>query len=223
MSCLWLSPPTTVRSCQGPETRQSSCGTHWPNASSPSRRRDTVTGCLVWGSPPTTPTPSLFLLAGIGLLRLVLKIWDWIINKHSVFIFATLKLQEQLFCMNFVLHWFHHILICLFVFVRSGTWPTASWRSTTLATLDTSTPWPFPPMAPCAPPEARTARQCSGTWMKASTFTPWTITTSSLPSASPPTVTGCALLSDPPSRFGYGHSYFKWFHQGVNRQPFVMI
>lgn len=49
---------------------------------------------------------------------------------------------------------------------------------------------------------SRTARPCCGTWMRASTSTPWTVVTPSMPSASAPTVTGCVPPLAPVSRFG---------------------
>merc|ERR1711917_168594 len=58
-SSPWLFQPTTGRLCPDPGTRPSSCGIPWPSASTPSRRRLTMTGSHALGSPPTTRTPSL--------------------------------------------------------------------------------------------------------------------------------------------------------------------
>lgn len=85
---------------------------------------------------------------------------------------------------------------------RSGVWTIASWRSTTRDTTATWTRWPFHLMARSAPPVARTPRPSSGTWMTASTCTPWTTMKSSTHCASRQTVTGCALPMVHPSRSG---------------------
>lgn len=85
---------------------------------------------------------------------------------------------------------------------RFGTWPTANWSWTTTDTTDTWTLLPFHLMVLSALPVEKIARLSCGIWMMASICILWTTTTSSTPCASPPTVTGCALHTDPTSRFG---------------------
>lgn len=86
--------------------------------------------------------------------------------------------------------------------LRSGIWPTASWRTTTTVTMATWTLLLYRPMVPSAPLVARTPRLSCGIWMMARTYTLWNTTTSSMPCASHPTVIGCALPTVHPSRSG---------------------
>ena len=69
MSWAWLSLLTTVRLFLAPETTPSSCGTLWPSASSPSRKRVTLTGFHACDFLPTSPNLSLSPAAGTSLLR----------------------------------------------------------------------------------------------------------------------------------------------------------
>ena len=66
------------------------------------------------------------------------------------------------------------LFFCLLCFskLRSGTWLTAAWRPTTLATPVTWTPSLSHPTAPCVPPVARTAAPCCGTWTRENICTP---------------------------------------------------
>lgn len=52
-------------------------------------------------------------------------------------------------------------------------------------------------------PHYRMGKPCCGTWTRASTFTPWTVVTPSMPFASAPTATGCVPPLDLASRSGW--------------------
>lgn len=144
MFCQLHSVLTIVKSCLAHVTRPSSCGTHWPNASTPSKMKVTPIGCHAFVSRQTTPTQS---------------------SCHAVGI----------------------------VLSKSGTWPTASLRSTTKVTTVTWTPSPFLQTVHCAHPVAKTPKLCFGISMMANICILWTTTTLSMLCASHQTVTGCAL------------------------------
>lgn len=52
----------------------------------------------------------------------------------------------------------------------------------------------------------RMVRLCCGTWMRASTCTPWMVVMSSMPFASAPTATGCVPPPDPASKSGWAYT-----------------
>lgn len=85
---------------------------------------------------------------------------------------------------------------------KSGTWQTASWRSTTRVTMDIWTLLPCLQMVHYAHQVVKTLRRSYGTWMMASTCTHWTTMTSSMHCAFHLIDIGCALPMDHPSRFG---------------------
>jgi hypothetical protein len=79
--------------------------------------------------------------------------------------------------------------------------PAPNWFAQPLAQTPPTCPARFArnsPPPPAFPP--RTAWPCCGTWPRASVSTPWTPATSSTPSCSAPTATGCAPRRRRPSR-----------------------
>merc|ERR1712127_630039 len=77
-------------------------------------------------------------------------------------------------------------------------------RTTSPATLVTSTPSPSPQTDPWLPPVDKTVKLCFGTWVNPPTThsTAWKAATRSPPSCSAQTDTGCAPLADQPSESG---------------------
>jgi len=63
------SPPITDRLSPDPAIEQSSCGTPWATASSPLRRRDTLTGFRAFDSAQTLKTQSSSVADGTSLSR----------------------------------------------------------------------------------------------------------------------------------------------------------
>lgn len=106
-----------------------------------------------------------------------------------------------------------------FVYFRCGTLLTASWKPTTLVTLDTWTPSPFPLTALCALQVARTLRLCSGILPRASTCTLLTTTTSSVRCASRPTNTGSASPPALLSKSGIWRTRIWWTNLSQRLSP----
>lgn len=94
--------------------------------------------------------------------------------------------------------------------LKSGTCPTAAWRLTTLATPVTLTQSLFLQMVHSVPPEAKTVLPTCGTWTIPSICTCCQDQEPSTPWLSHQTVTGCAPLSDPPSRSGIWNKRAVW-------------
>jgi hypothetical protein len=98
------------RSFLDPATRPSSCGTPWPSASTPSRRRVTLIGCPAFGSRPTTRTPSSSPAGGTDTSRSVkmrfarkLMLRSIFCQKIVVFWIKKVKVSHNLFGVNIYL------------------------------------------------------------------------------------------------------------------------
>lgn len=83
---------------------------------------------------------------------------------------------------------------------RSGSFPSASSRSTTTATQATSTLSLFHLMVRSVPLVAKTVLPCFGSSLTESTFTPWKLVMWSMHLFSAPLATGCALQLQAASR-----------------------
>lgn len=128
------------------------------------RMTATLSGFLVCASPPTAATPSLSPVAGTGLWRYIgsvsqtaLRVFSCLPNDLTIMACITWHFSDAFFAdegtsrkaqhyNNCGLHWFCWGLAFL---RRCGTWPTASWRPTTLVTVATWTQWLCLLMAPC--------------------------------------------------------------------------